>query len=734
MRYARHVLLGRDDELERAGELLARARAGESSAIVITGDPGIGKTSLLDGIVAMAERERVLRTGGFESESELAFAGLVDLLRPLEPLLAGLRDAHREALESALGLGPAGGDDPLAVSVAVLELLSAAADERPLLLVVDDFQWLDRPSASALVFLCHHLHAEAVALVIGIRTGGGPVDTDGIETLTLGGLPAATAAELARSAGAHGDGVADHIAVVTQGNPLALVELCSALTGEQLSGADPLVEPLPAGGWAEHVFGRQIAALDPEARRALLVAAAAGTGEMLLVARALAVDGLDPGGLEAAEQAGLVGLSPATLEFRHPLIRSAAYHLAPAGERRSAHAAVAAALVEEARDDERAWHLAAAAIEPDATVAGMLEQAAGTAAARGGYATAARALERAAALSPEPAEQGRLLVGAAEAAQRVGGVGAALVLLDRAAPLATDAGTAGLGELLRGRIEARTGSTARAYELMVAAAGRLEGCDPAAAALALVESVDPCIRSGRPAAALDTAQRAATIAAATDGPARLYAQVATAAARVFTGSAAEASRLVIGVADTMLESDAMAHDLQLRAYLGMTLAFAEEWERARSVLSELVADCQRWAPAMLPYPLVALGWLERGTGSWSSAVTNLEIAVQRAAETGRSNDEAWGLSLLAWIRAAQGREEHIGRLTELNGELGLPYQTMAAGGGPRHPRPRPRRRRGCGRPAAGRPRPEARVRLLRRDHPSGHRARSGRGAGAERAP
>jgi DNA-binding CsgD family transcriptional regulator len=669
------VLLGRENELERAGRLLLAARDGDSGALVIAGAAGIGKTSLLDEIVAMAEGMRVLRAGGFESESELPFAGLIDLLRPLEPHLEGLRTSQRSALESALGIGPAAGVDPLAVFVAVLELLSAAADERPLLLVVDDFQWLDRPSAAAIAFLCHHLNAEAVALVIGTRDTDGPV-IDGVELLLLPGLAGAEAAELARAAGATGAGVAERLAELSAGNPLALIQICGQLTGDQLTGANPMIEPFPAAGWAEQAFGRRIVALDAGSRQALLVAAAAGTEEMRLIVRALAVEGLEPQALEAAELAGLVEISPLRLGFRHPLIRSATYHLAGHANRRAAHAALAAALVEAGRVDERAWHLAAAAVEPDDAVAAMMEDAAGRAAARGGYATAARALERAASLAPEPADQARLLVQGAGAAQRVGGVAAALDLLDRAQPLTASPETSAHGELLRGRIEARTGSTSRAYQFMIAAAEQLEQTDPAAAALALVESVDPCIRSGRPATALETAQRAAEMAGQVEGPAALYAEIATAAALVFTGAAGEASRRAIAAADSVLEAASTADDLQLRAYLGMTLAFADEWPRARGVLTDLVADCQRWAPAMLPYPLVSLGWLERGSGDWAAAVTNLEIAVQRATETGRANDEAWGLSILGWIRAAQGREHRLDRLRELNDELGLPYQAL----------------------------------------------------------
>jgi DNA-binding NarL/FixJ family response regulator len=673
------MLLGRAAELRRLGALLDSARAGDSAVAVVSGEAGIGKTALIDAVVGGAEGMTVLRARGFDSESELAFSGLAELLRPVEGHLGSLRDVQRQALESALALGPPSAGDPLIVFVATLNLLAAAADERPVLAAVDDAHWLDRPSAQALTYLGHHLHAEGVALLVGMRPGPGAFDQGGFDELPLGPLDAVAAEELARSTSA-GDGAAARLVALTGGNPLALIELAGTLTDEDEAG-DPAGGPLPVSDWARHVFGRRLAELPDHTLRALLVAAAAGTADLLTVGRALAADGLEVHALEPAESADLVTLTPGRIEFRHPLLRSAAYHLAPAPDRRSAHQAVAAALVEDDRSDERAWHLAAAAVEPDALIAAEMERAARSAAQRGGYATAVRALRRAAVLAPDREDRGRLLIDAAEAAQRVGAMTAALGLLDEADTLQPDDARRARAELLRGRIEARTGSTARAYELMVSAAMRLERADhAAAAALALVESIDPCIRAGRPADALATAEQASRVAEGLDGAAPLYAQLGIAAASVFTGRVEEAARLVLGAADAAAASADMAHDLQLRAYLGMTLAFAEEWERARSVLTGLVADCERLAPAMLPYPLVALGWLQRGTGEWGPAVTNLELAIRYSAESGRDNDECWAHSVLAWICAAQGRaaeaHHHIDRQLELDRQLGLPYQVI----------------------------------------------------------
>jgi len=265
---------------------------------------------------------------------------------------------------------------------------------------------------------------------------------------------------------------------------------------------------------------------------------------MVPVARALAVEHLEVSALEPAELAGLVVLLPDRVVFRHPLVASAVYHLAAAPDVRSAHAALAAALVEEGREDERAWHMALAAVEPDAAVAAAMGDVGRSAQRRGGFAAAARAYLRAATLEPDREARARLILAAADCSQRMGAIAAARHCLDQVEQLHVSGVEAARADLLRGRIEARTGSTLRAFDLMRSSANLLEPVDPAAAALALVESVDPCIRSGQPALALETAEHASRLASGTSGPAALYAQVATAAAKVFLGDAGEASRLI----------------------------------------------------------------------------------------------------------------------------------------------------------------------------------------------
>ena len=648
--------------------------------MVVAGEAGVGKSTLLEHAASAAEGFQVLRCRGFESETELAFGSLGELLRPLGSDMASLPDAQRSALEGALSLGPPVAADPVTVCVAALNLLASTADERPRLAVVDDAQWLDRASAGAITFLAHHLQAEGVVLLLGVRTGDGVFDPRGIDVIELQGLDRQAAAELVRRTADVAPSVADRVADVTGGNPLALLELAAELTDEQRTGAEPLPEPVPAIGWAQHVFGQRILGLPQQTRRALVIAAAAGGEDMLLLGRALAADGLAASDLEPAELAGLVSLAPGRFAFHHPLVASAAYHLASGPDVRSAHSAVAAAMVGEEDADARAWHRASAAIEPDASIAAEMERAARAAAERGGHATAAKALHRAAMLAPEADERARLLLDAADAAQRGGSMPIAAAYVDEAESIGTRGQETARAEMLRGRAEARMGSTARAVELMLSASSRLLESEPHAAVHIMVEAVDPSIRAGHPAEAHRIAEDAARIAEPIGGAAADYAHVAVAASSVFIGDAERASRLVTEVADRVLARPDAQEDLQLRAYVGMTLAFAEEWERARQVLGELIADCERAAPAMLPYPLVSQAWLERGTGGWTAAVTNLEVAIRRSAEGGRANDECWAHSIIGWIRAAQGRadqmEAHAARQVQLDAQLGLPYQAM----------------------------------------------------------
>ena len=282
---------------------------------MLSGEPGIGKSALLDHARERAAGMTVLVARGFESESELAFAALTELLRPVADGLDALPDPQRDALASAIALGPPVSGDPLTVSVAALNLIAAAAEQAPVLALIDDAHWLDRPTAEVAGFVSHHLHAEGVALLIATRAGAGGFDARGLDVVELEGLDPGAAAELARSVAPIDAAVAGRMAGLTAGNPLALIELAGSLNEQQRLGGQPLDEPVPASGWAQHVFGRRLAELPGDARRALLLATAAGGDELLPLSRALAAEDLSVAALEPAERAGLVALEPGALHL-----------------------------------------------------------------------------------------------------------------------------------------------------------------------------------------------------------------------------------------------------------------------------------------------------------------------------------------------------------------------------------------------------------------------------------
>src|SRR5262245_36660512 len=420
------MVLGRAAERARIDALLAAAREGRSGGLVLRGEAGIGKSALLADAAERAEGATVLAARGVESEAELPFAGLAELLRPVVHLLDSLPGRQAEALRGALALGPPAAGDRFAVAAATLGLLAAAAEEAlPLLVLVDDAHWLDRSSLEALLFAPRRTEAEGIAFLLAARPGEPRTPSD-FEELTLGGLDRESAQRLLSAAApALAPGVAERLVEGTGGNPIALSEVTGLLSAAQLAGEEPLPEPLPAADAADRAFRRTVEALAPAARTAALVAAAAGAAPVAAVASASSTLG---GDLEAAEAAGLVAVADGIVDFAHPLARAAAYASAPAADRRAAHRALADAV----GGDRRAWHLAESLFGPDEEVALALEQAGAEAEGRAGYAAAAAAFERAAQASADPAAAAARLLRAGDAASRAGRPAQALRALDDA--------------------------------------------------------------------------------------------------------------------------------------------------------------------------------------------------------------------------------------------------------------------------------------------------------------
>jgi DNA-binding CsgD family transcriptional regulator len=464
-------LLGRQRERAALSQLLFDVRSGRGRALVLRGEPGIGKTALLEDLCARADDVVLARVAGIESEMELAFAALQQLCAPMLDKLAGLPDPQRAALGVAFGLETGAAPDRFLVGLAALSLLSEVAEQQPLLCVIDDAQWLDRASAQTLAFVARRLLAEPVALVFATREPG--EEYRGLPELPVGGLGAGDARELLGSVigGPLDERVRDRIVAETRGNPLALLELPRGVPG--VTGVAG-VSGLP--GRIEESFRRRLEVLPAATQRLMLVAAAEPAGEPALVWRAAERLGIGAGAAAPVADAGLLTIGE-RVTFRHPLVRSAVYRAASPAERRAAHRALAGATDPQADPDRRAWHRAQAAAGPDEDVAAELERSAGRAQARGGLAAAAAFLERAAALTLDPVRRAGRALAAAQASYQAGSLDATLRLLATAEAGPPDGFRRARADLLRGQVAFSSSRGSDAPPLLLKAARQFEPLD-----------------------------------------------------------------------------------------------------------------------------------------------------------------------------------------------------------------------------------------------------------------
>jgi DNA-binding CsgD family transcriptional regulator len=489
-------LLGRADESAALDGLIDDVRRGVSRSLVLRGEAGIGKTALLSYLVESASDLTVDRAVGVESEMELAFASLHQLCGPMLDRLGALPAPQRQALEIVFGLSAGAAPDRFLVGLAVLSLFSEVAEERPLLCVVDDAQWLDQASALTLAFVARRLLAEPVGIVFAARE---PVaELVHLPELTVHGLHNEDARALLSSAVRFtlDAQVRDRIVAETRGNPLALLELPHGLTATQLAGGFGLFSTQDLSGHIQESFVRQLQGLSDDARRLLLIAAADPVGDPLLLWRAAERLGIAPAAAEEAEAQGLLAIGE-RVRFRHPLARSAVYRSAGLPERRDAHRALAEATDPDADPDRRAWHRAQAAVGVDEQVAGELERSADRAQARGGAAAAAAFLARAAQLTPEPAERGRRALAAAQSKFDAASSEAALELLATAELAPLDELARARMERLRAEIDFTRTRGSDAPALLLDAARRLEPLDAALARETHLEAMAAAMFAGR---------------------------------------------------------------------------------------------------------------------------------------------------------------------------------------------------------------------------------------------
>jgi DNA-binding CsgD family transcriptional regulator len=652
--YDSSMLYGRAAEAAVVERLVEDARSSHSGALVVRGEPGVGKSALLEHAVERGEGMRVLRSQGIQAESELPFAGLHELVRPILDRLPDLPGPQVDALGGALGLTASNGHDRFLVGVGVLGLLAEAAEDAPLLCVVDDAHWLDQGSADALSFVGRRLEAEGIALLFAARQdASGVFEARGLPELRLGGLAGDAAAELLGSGSGVADHVRDRLVEVTGGNPLALLESLEALTPDQLAGRAALPDPLPIGSNVERRFLERVRALPADAQALLLVAAADDTGDPVTLARAAHVLGLDLAGLEPAEVAGLVRVDNRRVSFRHPIMRSAVYGAAPFARRQEAHEALAAACAEVGQTDRRAWHLAAARIMPDAEVASELEQAAERARDRGAHAAAAAALERAAELTAMERDRQRRLLAAADAAWLGGHPERAVAILERVGSAVSETPLRAEAERLRGTIELRRGSPSQAYEILVGASQLFAEDDPAAATATLVTAIEAAFVESDPERLIDAGRRASALPASGDPGNELCSRVASGLSSMLTGDF-ERGRPLLQEAVVAARSTQDPRQLLFGGFAAMQLG---DDATARTLYRQAVAATRELGQlAMLAPALQVLCAVEMLTGRYASTLADASEGLSLARETGQPNVACALLGITAWVEAIQGRE------------------------------------------------------------------------------
>ena len=475
------TLVGRATEIARTESLLAAAREGRSGVLVLRGEAGVGKSALLAHAADRAPDFTVLRGVGIESESELAYAALHQILRPVLDRIDNLPEPQAAALRAAFALTSETVDEKFRVSLGVLGLLSEVAESSPLLVLIDDAQWLDRASVDALVFVARRLQAESLVLLFAIRDDEVSVlMTPGMPELRLKPLGVTDARTVLadRLPTTVADGAVDWLVESSRGNPLALLELPGTLNGRQLAGQEPLTRMLPAATSVERAYLTRIQELPPATQALLVVAAAEDSGDRATVERAATTLGMQIADLAPAESAGLLRVDRESVVFRHPLVRTAIYRNAPFTEREQAHRGLAGASAHEGSPDRAAWHRAAATVGQDEEVAAELEITAERARARSGHAAASAALERASELSADPAPGARRLVAAADQAWQSGQPARATTLVDRARLVVEDEELRAETDNLRGVINWRCGAVPRAAESLFRGAQRVAHADP----------------------------------------------------------------------------------------------------------------------------------------------------------------------------------------------------------------------------------------------------------------
>jgi DNA-binding CsgD family transcriptional regulator len=669
-------LTGRRSEAAVLDRLIDAVRAGESRALVVHGEPGMGKTALLDYLAEQAAPDcRVARTAGVQSEMELAFAALQQLCAPMLDHVDRLPVPQGDALRTALGLSAGPAPDRFLVGLAVLSLLSEVAGERPLVCLVDDQQWLDHASAQILAFVARRLETESLGLVFAARVLGS--ELAGLPELMVGGLREGDARALLDSVltGPLDERVRAQIVAETGGNPLALLELVRGVTPAELAGGLGLPGSAPISGQIEEAFRRRIDALPAQTRRLLLVAAADPTGDPGLVWRAAGRLGIPAEAATPAAEADLVEFG-AWVRFRHPLVRSAAYRSAALQDRQDVHRALAEVTDPQLDPDRRAWHLAQAAPGPDKNVAAELERSAGRARARGGLAAAAAFLERSAMLTLDPGRRAQRLLAAARAKRDAGALDAALGLLVAVEAGAPDPLRTAEVEHLRGQIALDQRRSRDGARLLLSAARRLEPLNAESARETHLEALVAAMWAGDldSPGGLREAAKAARAAPASPGPPRVVDVLLDAFATRLTQGYAAAAPALTRALEMVLALD-VGTELEAGRWLWLTGGRAsanvalelwddESWHALAARQVQVFRDAG--ALVHLQFALIFLARTHLLAGELPAVARLFEEDRLIAEATGNPPVAYTAMTLAAW----RGQETYAAELIEAIGREG----------------------------------------------------------------
>jgi len=651
------MLLGRGPELEQIGRLVADAREGRGGGLLIVGEPGIGKTSLLAEAVAAAGDLGVIEAEAVEAEANLPYALLGETVAPLLNELPELPEPQANAVRAALALGPSPGvpGDRFATCAAFLSLLARAAEREPLVLVVDDAQWLDSPSAECLAYAARRLTGTRVALLVASRpsTEGPLLGSTALERIELSGLAAEDARALLRASTPEAaPAVVDSLVDIAAGNPLALRELPAQLTEDQRLGRVPIERVAVAGAALLEAFESRLAALAADDRAAVAIASAAADRELGPVVGACRDLGIETGALERAETAGVLVIGDQRIGFSHPLLKEVAYERSTPAERRRAHAALA----RHCGPDARAWHLAAATVGPDAEVADLLDGAARRAIARGAHSVAADALQRAAGFTEGAETRSRRLYGAALAAAIGGAYDRCAALLEPLAEIDDPLLRANIRHTLAiVRMTGGIGIAPDAHARLREEAELILAIDPAAAAAMLADAALLAGVSGQLGAAVPAARRAMDVVPADSSPMiRCRVHALSGSGMVLSGNGAGARESLDRAGRLLAEIDSLSPGTQ-SAVLGLHARLCTGQERAlRTEIERLIEMGQKSDTfGLLPYLHGVAADAAYRVGDWEAAVHQL-TSVTLAEEYGQRGILPYCLAVSGRLRAARG--------------------------------------------------------------------------------